>query len=335
MMSGVAVALRSSDPAVVEAVRSVAVLAEQPLVVHPPGSALPEAGLVLDSVAELGAADPEWHRPSRRFAWVAVEHGLQAPDGGPCLVLPDTAEELLTRIRAVSVSRRARVIGVVGARGGAGASSLAAVLARTCADARLSVALVDADLDHGGLEVLIGSEHEAGLRWADLGQEQGGYAPEELSAGLPSWSGVRVLSGDLRSVGQAVSEETLTALGDAHDVVVLDLPRSAARAGGLAGRWCDVVLALAVCDVQSAAGVQALARSLSGLDLRLVVRGPAPGGLQPQDLAASCGLPLLAAMSPERSLPAALERGVAPGDHRRGPLVRSSRRILELLGLAP
>lgn len=334
-MSGVAVALRSSDPAVVEAVRSVAALAEQPLTVHPPGAAPPEAGLALDSVAELGATDPDWRRPRGRFAWVAVEHGLQPPDGGPCLVLPDTAEELLTRIRAASTVRRARVVGVVGARGGTGASSLAAVLARSCADAGLSAALVDLDLDHGGIDVLIGIEHEAGLRWADLGAEPGGFAPEELSAALPMWSGVRVLSGDLRSVGATASEETLTALADAHDVVILDLPRAAARSGGLAVRWCDTVLALAVCDVQSAAGVQALARSLAGLDLRLVVRGPAPGGLGPDDLAAACAVPLLHAMPPERSLAAALERGVAPGDHRRGPLVRAARTMLPALGLAP
>lgn len=334
-MSGLVVALRSSDPGVVEAVRSVAALAELPLSVHPPGSAPPDAGLVLDSVAEVGAADPDWRRPGGRFAWVAVERGLPTPDGGACLVLPDTAEELLTRIRAVSVSRRARIIGVVGARGGAGASSFAAVLARTCADAGLSAALVDLDLDHGGIEVLIGAEHEPGLRWADLGGEEGGFAPEELSAGLPVWRGVRVLSGDLRSVGLGPSEETLTALGDVHDVVVLDLPRVAARAGGPAARWCDVVLVVAVCDVQSAAGVQALSRSLSGLDLRLVVRGPAPGGLHPQDLADSGGLPLLHPMPPERSLAAALERGVAPGDHRRGPLVRAARQTLEALGLVP
>lgn len=334
-MSGVAVALRSSDPAVVEAVRSVAALAELPLAVHPPGSAAPEAGLVLDSVAEIGAADPDWRRPGGRFAWVAVERGLDVPDGGPCLVLPDTAQELLTRIRAASVTRRAQVVGVVGARGGAGASSYAAVLARTCADAGLSTALVDLDLDQGGIEVLIGAEHEGGLRWADLAGEQGGFAPEELSAGLPIWRGVRVLSGDLRSVGLPPSEETLTALGDAHDVLILDLPRVAARAGGLAARWCEVVLTIAVCDVQSAAGLQALSRSLAGLDVRLVVRGPAPGGLQPQDLAASCGIPLLHGMAPERSLAAALERGVAPGDHRRGPLLRAARQTLDALGLAP
>ena len=334
-MSGEAVALRSSDPAVVEAVRTIAALAELPLVVHPPGAARPQAGLVLDSVAEVGADDPDWRRPGGRFAWVAVERGLEVPDGGPCLVLPETAEELLVRIRAVSARRRARVIGVVGARGGAGASSLAAVLARTCADRELSVALVDLDLDHGGLDVLIGSEHEAGLRWADLGGEQGGFAPADLAVGLPTWHGVRLLSGDLRSVGSHPSEETLTALGDAHDVVVLDLPRAAARTGGLAGRWCETVLAVAVCDVQSAAGAQALARSLSGLDLQLVVRGPAPGGLQPADLAAACGVPLLHGMAPERSLAAALERGVSPGDHRRGPLVRAARHIVDALGLAP
>ena len=35
------------------------------------------------------------------------------------------------------------------------------------------------------------------------------------------------IAADLRSVGAQPSEETLTALGDAHDVLVLDLPRAA------------------------------------------------------------------------------------------------------------
>lgn len=332
-MSEAAVALRSSDPAVVEAVRSIAALVALPLTVHASGAAPPEAALVLDSAAEVGPADPDWRRQGRRFAWVAVDPGVSAPDGERCLVLPDGAEELAVRLRAASITRRARVIGVVGARGGAGASSLAAVLARTCADVGLSVALVDLDLDHGGVDVLIGVEHEPGLRWADLDADPIGFAPEDLSASLPVWRGVRVLSADLRSVGAEPAERALAAIGDAHDVLVLDLPRVAARPGGLAMRWCDALLVVAVCDVQSAAGLQALSRSLTGLDARLVVRGPAPGGLRAEDLAAASGMPLLADMAPERSLTAALERGVAPGDHRRGPLVRCTRRLVAELDL--
>lgn len=334
-MSGSMVALRASDPAVVDAVRSVVALADLPLVVHPPGAPPPEAGLALDSAAEIGPGDPEWRGPGRRFAWVAVEPDVEAPDGGTCLVLPGGAEELLGRLRSVATTRRARVIGVVGARGGAGASSLAAVLARTCAEAGLSSGLVDLDLDHGGLDILVGAEHEPGLRWADIADERGGFAPEELVATLPVWRGVRVLSGDLRPVPEPPKEQVLAALSDAHDVIVLDMPRPAARPGDVAVRWCDTVLVAATCDVSAAAGAQTLAQSLAGHDARLVVRGPAPGGMRPDQLAAAAGMPLLHAMAPERALAAALERGVAPGDYRRGPLVRCGRRLVHELGLVP
>jgi len=334
-MAGAAVALRSSDPEVVEAVRSVAALAELPLVVHPVGAAPPEAGLALDSAAEVGAVDPDWRRPGRRFAWVAVDPAVTAPDGAPCVVLPDAAAELLGRIRSASTTRRARVIGIVGARGGAGTSSVAAVLARACADAGLSVGLVDLEVDRGGIDLLIGVEHEPGLRWADLGSEPSGFAPGDLSTSLPVWHGVRVLSSDLRAVPAAPREQALAALAEAHDVLVLDMPRALAGASAIGGRWCDTVLAVASCDVQATAGAQALGRALAGLDARLVVRGPAPGGLRPDQVAEVSGLPLLHAMPAERSLSAGLERGLAPGDYRRGPLARCGRRLVEKLELAP
>ncbi len=332
-MAGTAVALRSADPTVVDAVRSVAALADLAIAVHPPGAAPPEAQLLIDSAAETRHDDPDWRDGAPRFVWVGVERAVAAPDGGRCLVLPDAAEEMLARMRAAGVRRRARVVGVVGARGGVGASSLAAVLARSCADVTLSVGLVDLDVDGGGIDVLMGIEHEPGLRWADLAGESGGFGGADLTSRLPAWRGVRVLSADLRAAPGARSEQVLAACTDAHDVVVLDLPRSATRERGEAARWCDVIVLLASCDVQSVAGAQVSARALAGLDARLVVRGPAPGDLQPAAIAAASGLPLVLAMPQERSMAAAVERGVAPGDHRRGPLARGGRRLVQSLGL--
>lgn len=333
-MSQAGVALRSADPALVDAVRSVVALADLPLTVHPPGAAVPEAALALDSVGEARPGDPDWRRRGPGFAWVGTDPGASPPDGAPCFVLPGAAEQVLTRIRVLSSRRRARVIGVVGARGGVGASSLAVVLARCCADAGLSVGLVDLDLDRGGIDVLLGIEDEPGVRWADISDERGGFAPAEFSASLPVWRGVRVLSSDLRSLQLQPQDEALAALADAHDVLVLDLPRAQAHHGSAGGRWGDTLLMLAACDVQSATGAQALAQSLGGLDVRLIARGPAPGGLAPAEVATACGLPLLIEMAQERSLTAALERGIAPGDHRRGPLVRGAREIISALELA-
>ncbi len=55
----------------------------------------------------------------------------------------------------------------------------------------------------------------------------------------------------------------------------------------------------------------------------LVVRGPAPGGITPDEVATALGLPLVAAMRAERGLARALERGERtragprPAGHRR------------------
>jgi hypothetical protein len=66
----------------------------------------------------------------------------------------------------------------------------------------------------------------------------------------------------------------------------------------------------------------------------LVVRGPAPGGLRAAEVAASVGLPLLAAMRPQPGVAEALERGglrIA----RRTPLATAACRVLAVLQRHP
>ena len=62
----------------------------------------------------------------------------------------------------------------------------------------------------------------------------------------------------------------------------------------------------------------------------LVVRGPAPGGIAPDEVATALGLPLIAAMRPEPGLVRALERGTAPG-RPRGPLAGAAGAVLDAL----
>jgi hypothetical protein len=67
--------------------------------------------------------------------------------------------------------------------------------------------------------------------------------------------------------------------------------------------------------------------------LAVVVRGPAPGGLRPQDVTAALGLPLAGYLRPEPGLARDLESGVAPAGDGRGPLAELCRRILGDLGI--
>jgi hypothetical protein len=67
---------------------------------------------------------------------------------------------------------------------------------------------------------------------------------------------------------------------------------------------------------------------------RLLVRGPAPGGLRTAEVAEAVGVELLAEMRPEPFLLSALERGdfrPRPG----GPLVRAARTTLRVLAALP
>jgi hypothetical protein len=59
----------------------------------------------------------------------------------------------------------------------------------------------------------------------------------------------------------------------------------------------------------------------------LIVRGPAPGGVDAAEIARALDLPLLVAMRPEPGLARAVEAGRAPG-RARGPLAGAARTVL-------
>lgn len=228
-----------------------------------------------------------------------------------------------------------RVVGVVGARGGAGASTFAAALAHRLAR-RGSAALVDLERTGGGIDVLVGLEGADGLRWPDLAGARGEVAGVELVALLPRWGACTVLSADRARPGpppSAAVDDVLGALASEVDHVVVDLDRAdvAERSDVLA--LCGVVLVVVPRDLRAVAGVLALRPALVGAveDVRLVVRGPAPGGLSALELAHVVDLPLGVSMVADRAVAAACERGGGPAGPalRRGPLLRAVARLAE------
>ncbi|MBB2922374.1 septum site-determining protein Ssd [Cellulomonas cellasea] len=234
---------------------------------------------------------------------------------------------------AGSPRRSGVVVGVVGARGGAGASTFAAALAHRLAR-RGSVALVDLERAGGGVDVLVGLEGADGLRWPDLAGARGEVAGAELVALLPSWSGCTVLSADRARPGPppaAAVGDVLGALAGEVDHLVLDLDRAdvAERSEVLA--TCRLVLLVVPRDLRAVAGALALRPALveSVEDVRLVVRGPAPGGLSALELAHVVDLPIGVSMPADRAVAAACERGGGPAGPalRRGPLRRAVARL--------
>lgn len=211
------------------------------------------------------------------------------------------------------------VIGVVGARGGAGASVFAAALAAVAAREGARTVLVDGARDGGGLDVLLGIEDEPGLRWPDLHAARGEVVGDQLHALLPRWRGASVLSADRTRPGTLpddVPRDVLGALGAACDVVVHDVP---AGQVGVWGTDCTAWTVVARCDLTSVAGAIALDGLLDrAIAAGLVVRGPAAGRLTGPDVAAATGLALWGELRPVRSMAADLERGDGPRVVRRG-----------------
>jgi secretion/DNA translocation related CpaE-like protein len=233
------------------------------------------------------------------------------------------------------------VLAVVGGRGGAGASVLAAAVAVVAVREGGHALLVDCDPLGGGLDLLLGAEDLDGLRWPEIELGGGRVPATALHAALPAPPVPRGGGGRLgvlscaRAEGgpSAVAVSSVVEAGRrAGETVVCDLPRHPDGAAVAALAAADLTVLVVPADVRSAAAAARVASVLRehGRPPRLVVRGPAPGGLAATEIGRALDLPVLAAMRPEPGLTRALERGDPPG-RRRGPLLTAATAVLEEL----
>lgn len=275
---------------------------------------------------EGGAGDALW----RSAVAVGAEHVVHLPDGERFLV-----NALGERLESADAG--GRVLAVLGGRGGAGASVLAAAVASAAVGAARRSLLVDCDPLGGGLDLVLGAEERAGLRWSGVALTGGRVAASALREALPSADAqglLTVLSCGRDAVGP--SAEAVAAVLDAGsragDVVVCDLPRGSCETTLAALDRADLAVLVVPAEVRACA---AAARVVAAMDaravgLQLVVRGPAPGGLSASDVSEALGIPLLAAMRPQPGLAAALERGTLT-QARRSPLAAAARQVLATL----
>lgn len=236
--------------------------------------------------------------------------------------------------------RGATVIGVLGGRGGAGASVLATGLAVTAQDRGHSTILIDADPFGGGLDLLLGAEDVVGLRWPDLANTRGRLGGATLREHLPEPNGLSLLSWDRGTTLTAPDEAVRAVVGAAvraWDVVVVDLPRSIDSAAEIILARCTTTLLVVPSEVRAVAAAGRVATrsfAVAG-DVRMVVRGPSPSGLRPAEIASSLGLPLAAALETESGLARTLERGEPPTRAGRGSLAAACGEILDALTRRP
>ncbi|MEW2318720.1 septum site-determining protein Ssd [Streptomyces bauhiniae] len=256
----------------------------------------------------------------KRAVGIGADHVLMLPDGEQWLIdrIADVAE---------GVGRPALTVGVIGGRGGAGASTLACALAVTSAHQGLRTLLVDADPLGGGLDVLLGGETAEGLRWPAFAASRGRVGGGALEESLPELHALRVLSwdrGDCVGVPPQAVRAVLAAARRRGGTVVVDLPRR--LDDGVAEALAQLDMAVLVVPAElralAAAGRVASAMGMVVRDLRVAVRGPYGPGLDEDEVARLLGLPLIGTVPVE---PALLRpRGTArpPGATGRGPLSR-------------
>ncbi|MFN2494307.1 MAG: septum site-determining protein Ssd [Pseudonocardiaceae bacterium] len=263
---------------------------------------------------------------------VGAEHVALLPDAEAWLVgaLADAVE---------SPADPGRVLAVLGGRGGAGASVFATAVAVAAVGSGRRALLVDCDALGGGLDLALGAERVAGLRWSGLALGGGRVAAAALHSALPAprlgdRAGLTVLSCDRNSPGpDGAAVRTVCDAGRrAGETVVCDVPRHPCEPGTAALESADLAILILPAEVRACAAAATVAARVlrHGVALQLVVRGPAPGGLTPSDVSRALNLPLLTAMRPQPGLAGVLDRGAVPG-RARGPLAAAARQVLGVL----
>jgi secretion/DNA translocation related CpaE-like protein len=251
------------------------------------------------------------------------------------VVLPAAEAWLVDRFadHAAGNPLRGRVIAVLGGRGGAGASVLATALAVTARRRGFDTMLIDADPLGGGVDLVLGWERMQGLRWPELVDARGRVNPPALVAALPGEGSLAILSFD-RSALDGVPAEAMAAALDAgrrgRDLIVVDLPRRFDDPALLALATADRAYLVVPAELRACAAARrvAAAASVHCPALSLVVRGPAPGGVEAEEVARLLGLPLAGVLRSEPRLARSLESGDPPAGSGRGPLADLCRRLL-------
>jgi secretion/DNA translocation related CpaE-like protein len=295
-----------------------------------------KAGLQRRDGVVLICAEPASKDLWERAVEIGAERVIELPGAESWLVsaLADATE--------APAPTTGRALAVVGGRGGAGASVFVAALGMTALRMSQSALLIDCDPLGGGLDLVLGAESEQGLRWPDMQLRTGRVAASSLHDALPSrtrgTTRLTVLSGARK--GRAPAPDAVAAVLEAGrragETVICDLPRALDPAAQAALSRADLTVIVVPGEVRACVSARLLAERLSelGTSAQLVVRGPAPGALTPEQVAKAVDIPLLATMRPEPQLAQSLDRGdFVPRP--RGPLASAARTTLAALAAQP
>ncbi|RJQ78518.1 hypothetical protein D5S17_13285 [Pseudonocardiaceae bacterium YIM PH 21723] len=277
--------------------------------------------------------------PTTVLLSAAMDLGVQR-----VICLPEQ-ESVLTEILADAAESVAapegQVLGVIGGRGGAGASTLSAAVAIESARRGEPTFLVDCDPLGGGLDLVLGAESSSGMRWPELELGDGRVPASALRAALPS-APVRSAEGtgavsllSCARQGAGPTGDMIRAVLDsgmrAGETVICDLPRQLTDASSVVFDRADLIVVLIPAEVRATVAARRVVEQLesSAAVIEAVVRGPAPGGLLPAEVADGATLPLLTYMRAQPALSRSADRGQAA--LRSGPLSVAAKAVLDEL----
>lgn len=350
-MADIAV-IATSDPLLLDsALRWCAAVGAEPLALDTPDAVRREwrrASVVLIG-ADLAPAVARTSPPRRDHVLVVADH----PDlvwrdavaiGAAGVVAPgDDDAALAALVGALDGRVEGCTVSVVGGSGGVGASTFAVALGLAGAGRGLAAVVLDADPTGSGVDLVLGSERDSGLRWPDLAAVDGTLAGESLSDVLPRRHGVATIAwpGDAAQVqAPAAAGAVWSAATRAFDLVVADVPRpDSARSESTSEGWVESVLAGSVLTVvvigDDIGGLGAARRIVPRVTERcgsvLAVVASRRGGLGSAAVEETVGLRVMARVRPDRRLRAAVDQGRGPGRSR--SLRRASSQVLDTLGL--
>ncbi|WP_327143300.1 septum site-determining protein Ssd [Nocardia sp. NBC_01327] len=338
-----------SDHRLRDEVRRIAAAADRPLDERTPPLGrhawTAASVIVLDSAAARSCASAECPRRTGILLVTDGEPGLldwrAAAEIGAeqVLPLPAEADALIAAFAAHDQrgSGDGAVVAIAGAVGGAGASTLATAVALAAAERfRDHTLLVDAAPHGGGLDLLLGLEKTTGLRWPDLVIEDGRVSAAALHDALPAAAGVAVLSCGRGPTATELSPIALHAVVEAGraagDLVVCDLSTERGPHTDRLLDTADLIVLITPARLRATAAAESVAAHLISRNphVRLIIRGPSPGGLRAREISETLALPVLSAVPSHPALSQSLERGplILP---RRGPLRTAAESVLTAL----
>ena len=174
------------------------------------------------------------HRPGR-VAGAARQFDFPRSSGSGRLQGEDAVrfkQPILSDRRSVGkdAEYESAVAGLVflSASGGIGLTTMTALMGKQLRDMALSCALVDLDLDGGGMDVLVGVEGAPGMRLGRIHAPLGRVDPQALREELPTWDGIPLLSNDPWSAppqGWWDLDAAVSAMAGFTDLLLIDAGR--------------------------------------------------------------------------------------------------------------